>query len=451
MGLTGEIADCVVNSSYSQLPAEAIEAVKTCVLDTIGVALAGCREPAGKIISERVKDSAGSRQASLIGYDFRVPAAPAALVNGVIAHALDFDDNIWAYIGHPSAVILPAILALGEKAGAPGKTLILAYAVGLEVGCKIGSQVTPALSEAGWHTTSTVGVFGAAAAAARLLGLGRKETICALSLAASESSGVKANFGTMTKSFHAGKAASDGVIAAELGRAGFTASDSGLEHHYGFLKVFGNRSAPQSIREGWGRPFSVLAPGVVFKKYPSCTGTHPIIDAILALAEEYDINPRDVESISCGTTPEVPREVFYEIPRTGLEGKFSMHFCASLALAERQVGLDHFSDAYLNKPVIRELMARCRTYVAPGLTKKTGIFSPAGMVEIKMKDGRSYGRRVDLARGNPGNPLSPEELTRKFKNCAQRRLSPKKAGSLLDKIVHLEELRDVSELMALTH
>lgn len=450
MRLTDEITDCVMNTSYDQIPYEAIEIAKRCVLDTIGVALAGCKEPASKILIDYVREHGGNGEASLIGCDLRATATDAALANGTISHALDYDDNTWAYIGHPSAVILPAVLTLGEKVRASGKELLCSFIVGFEAACRIGSLATPLLSEIGWHTTSVVGVYGAAAAAGKILKLNRQEIAYAMGIATSESSGVKANFGTMTKSFHAGKAACDGVTAALLAQKGLTSADDALEHRYGFLKVFAKRAMIRSKRGRWGNPFAIVNPGVTFKKYPSCTGTHPAIDAVLSLVDEHDIYPQDVQSISCGTTPDVPKEVFYSTPRTGLEGKFSMPFCLSLALSERTALLAQFSDEYVNKPAIKELMKKCSIYVEAKLTKKQGIFSPAGIVEIKLKDGKRYSRRVDLAKGNPENPLSQEELIGKFKDCAMTRLPVGKVDCLLETIMHLEEIEDVTKLMDLT-
>jgi 2-methylcitrate dehydratase PrpD len=440
MGFTADIARAILNTTYDQLPREAIETTKNCFLDTIGVALVGADEPASRIIVDYVKRYGGISEAGILGYKSKAGAAEAALANGVIAHALDFDDNIWAYIGHPSAVILPAVLAVGEKVKASGKDCILAYVVGLETACRIGELVTPALSEIGWHTTPTCGVFGAAAAAGKLLGLTEEQMVSALSIAASESAGLKVNFGTMTKPFHAGKAAHDGVLAAVLAQSGFTAAADGLER----------RPANRKIRFQWGEPFAIIDPGVVIKKSPSCTGTHPVVDACITLAEQYDIKPAEIESYSCGVTPEVPREVFYEIPKNGLEGKFSMHFCSAVALTERNVKLAHFTPEYIDKPEIRELMKKCNYFVAPELTKPKGIFSPAGRVEIRLKSGKVYAMRVDLAKGNPGNPLSQAELTQKFHDCALMRLPEAKIVALLDKIMNLEGLEDISGLVAVT-
>ena len=450
MKLTHEIADLILDTSYNKLPKEAVAIAKNCFLDTIGVALAGLNEPASKIALDYVKENGGKPEAGIIGSSLKTTPALAALVNGIVAHALDFDDNSWAYIGHPSTVILPTVLAVGEKVNASGKDLILAYVTGLETVCRIGALVTPNLSEIGWHTTSTVGIFGATAAAGRLLNLNHNGMVYALGIAASESAGVKVNFGTMTKPFHAGKSAHDGVLAATLAKKGFTSANSALEHYYGFLKVFGNRASAPSLKKKWDNPFAVIDPGVVIKKFPSCTGTHPCVDAVIALAEEHDITPQDVESFSAGATPEVPREVFYPNPKNGLEAKFSMEYCVSTALIYRDLKLIHFTDEYINKPETRALMKRCRYYVEPKLTKPKGVFSPAGIVEIKLKNGKTYTKRVDLARGNPGNEMSQEELIGKFKDCVAGRLSKGKMSRLLETVLDLEKLDEAGELLALT-
>ncbi len=450
MKLTQEIAELALDTSFERLPKEAIEITKNCFLDTLGVGLAGLDEPASRIAVDYVKEAGGKNEATVIGGALRTNPALAAFANGVISHALDYDDNTWAYIGHPSAVIMPAVLAAGEKVNAPGKDLITAYVTGFETACRIGALVTPNLSEIGWHTTPTVGIFGAVTAAGKLLKLTGEEMLNALGIAASESSGLKVNFGTMTKPFHAGKAAHDGVMAAIMAKNGFTSAGSALEHHYGFLRVFGNRKTAPSVKEKWGSPFAIVDPGVVFKKFPSCTGTHPSVDAVISLAKEHDIKPGDVDDLSAGSTPEVPREVFYPAPRTGLEAKFSMEFCVATALLERDLRLSHFTREYIEKPEVRSLMKKCRYYVAEELTKPKGVFSPAGVVEIRLKNGKTYRKRVDLARGNPGNELSREELVVKFRDCSTARLSKDKSERLLDTVMSLEKVEGAGKLMELT-
>jgi 2-methylcitrate dehydratase PrpD len=185
--------------------------------------------------------------------------------------------------------------------------------------------------------------------------------------------------------------------------------------------------------------------------FPSCTGTHPVVDACIDLTEKFNINPADIESYDCGVTPEVPREVFYEIPKNGLEGKFSMHYCSAVALTERDVRLEHFTPEFIEKREIRELMRKCRYSIAPELTKPKGIFSPAGRVEIRLKNGETLAACVDLARGNPGNPLTPAELTQKFRECALSRLPEADVNTLLDDIMNLEGIKDISQLVAATN
>ena len=450
MGLTDEMADMATSLPCRHIPKEAIDMAKTCVLDGIGVALAGCQEPASRIIARYVGETACAGEASIIGHDIRTATAQAAMANGTICHALDYDDTTWAYIGHPTAVILPAALALGEKASSSGKELLCSMVVGFEVACRIGSLVTPGLSERGWHSTGTIGVFGATAAASRLANLDRRQAAFAMGIAASESSGIKANFGSMVKPFHAGKAAHDSIVAVALAKRGFTSTASALERRFGFLEVFSGSGNTNMAVLRPKNTYAIVDPGVAFKPYPSCTGTHPAIDATLFLRNTHDIPAGDIESISCGTTPEATGELLFSVPQTGLEGKFSLHFCLAVALSEGSVVLEHFDDRYIGKPIIRELMRRCRNYVDPDLTKSPGVFSPASVVKIKMKDGITYCKRVDLAKGNPGNTLTQRELERKFMDCSTRRLPSEQAKRLLDTIMNLEELEDVAELMRLT-
>ena len=296
--------------------------MKRVSLDCLGAALAGYSHPIGKIITDFVKESGGSPKATVIGAGFKTSPHEAALANGTMAHALDYDDYSLVLAGHPSVSLLPSILAIGEDRGISGKKVLTAYIVGFEIESKLGAGVNFRHYELGWHATCTLGTLGAAAACSSILGLDIEKTRMALGIAASEASGLRQNFGTMTKPFHAGLSARNGVIAALLAEKGFTADKNILEAEFGFCNLFCGKGEYDSerITSNLGNPFAIFEPGISIKPYPSCGGTHTALDAMLYLAKENDINPSDVEEIGVDVPELLPRVLIHSNPKTGLEG-----------------------------------------------------------------------------------------------------------------------------------
>ena len=441
--LTGALVDLVDEIDFAGLPVEAVETAKAAILDGVGVALAGYGEEAAGVVLRHARAAYAGGAASILGADLRLAPIGAALVNGTLVHALDFDDTAWSYIGHPTAVILPAALAAGEHAGASGRELIAAYVAGFEVASRVGRPVAEILAERGWHLTSTVGVLGAAAAAGKLLGLTGRRLAQTLGAAATQAAGLKANFGWNAKPFHAGMAARSGVESAQLVDAGLSASPCVLDDRLGFFAAFTGAEPATQAQDG----LAILGDGIAFKRYPSCTGTHAVIDALLALCGEHGIRPEDVELVTCGTTPEVPSELLHPFPDDADQARFSMNFAAAVALAEGAVELEHFSEEVLAQPLIRELMARCELVVDPRLDRPPAVRTPAALVEVRLTSGATVARRVDSAKGNPQNPLAPEELAAKFRACAARRLRDDgQVRALQETLLHLEELADVEEI-----
>lgn len=444
---TDELVGLVDGIEFDALPAEAIRVAKSGLLDATGVALAGWEEACSEIVFRHACAVYAGGSASVIGSDTRLAPMGAALANGTLAHALDFDDTAWSYIGHPSAVLLAAGLALGEPGRSSGRDLIAAYVAGFEVSHRVGRRVVESPTARGWHPTSAVGIFGAAAAAGKLLGDRRQTLARAFGLAATQAAGLRANFGWMAKPFHAGMAARGGVEAALLADAGLTASSSVFEDPLGFFQTFADREAEA---DGNGE-LAIVADGIAFKRYPSCTGSHPAVDAALELSREHDIRAEDVESIRCGTTPEVTAELVHPSPTEASQARFSMNFAVAVALVEGALELEHFSAEMLSREPVRDLMARCETVVDPGLVRPAGVRAPSGVVEIRLAGGKTVSKRVDSAKGNPANPLSTEELVEKFEICAARRLTDAaRVGELRDALLNLEEMPDVAEIAAMT-
>jgi len=446
MGTTERIANFIVATGFEQIPREAVDFAKGAILDCLGVTLAGSQDSSGKIVTEYVKELGGNPEAGVIGGGFKTSAPQAALANGTMAHALDYDDVAISWVAHPTAALLPAVLALGERGKLCGREVLAGYIIGFEVGAKLGAGIGPGHYAWGWHATVTLGTMGAAAAAAKMLRLDAPQTRMALGIATSLAGGTRQNFGTMTKPFHAGSAARNGVVAALLAKRGFTADEAILENPMGFCKLFsgGGDFDIAKATQGLGDPFDIVTPGLSMKPYPCCRFTHRCLDAILYLIKEYRPRAEDVERVECKTAEFVPQVVIHPRPKSGLEGKFSMQYCMAIALLDGEVGLGQFTDEKVLDPRAQELLKRVE-YVHPeGLTP----LHPEA-VTIKLKDGRELCHEVAIAKGDPGNPMGKEELAAKYRDCASFVLSAEGIQKSLDMVSHLEDLEDITELIDL--
>lgn len=303
MTIAETLAERIAAVTFESLPPDAVHWAKVAILDTVGCILAGANEPCARIIGRQATIGTTGGDCLVFGHDRRVGPLEAALINGTAAHALDYDDCSDTLGGHPSAPVLPALFALAETRGSNGRDFIAAYVTGWEAETRVARGINFHRYEKGWHPTATIGVFGAAAACARLMGLPPEQIARALALAATFSSGIKANFGTMTKPLHVGHAARNGLLAALLASDGFTARADAFEHKQGFLNVFngaGNYDADR-ITDGWGDPWDIVSPGLAIKQYPCCGSTHPAIDAMLMLVREHDLKPSQVARIEAQT------------------------------------------------------------------------------------------------------------------------------------------------------
>ncbi len=419
------------------------------MIDTIGVALAGSVQPAAKTITEFVSGFGGKTTAGVIGGKTRTPSPLAALANGTIAHILDYDDWGAGSQGHPSAVLVPAVLALGEELMAPGKEVIAAYVLGLEIEAKI-SGVMPDLHLKGWHPTGVLGTLSAAAAAARLLKLSTGQTAIALGIASSEAAGLARNFGTMTKPLHAGNAAKNGIVAALMAKAGITASANIFDGDGNFLTTFYGSSIgdSSSMLTNLGNPYALISPGLIVKPYPSCGATHRPLDAILYLINSHDIKPEEIESIKVLSTPVFNQCLSYTEPRTALEGKFSMQFAMAAALTDRRFGLAQVTDKRVNDPAIKSLMKRITLSVHTDWVQgRDTTETRADVVTVKLKSGKEYRHEVLVGKGSAGNPLTEEELLAKYGECAKLVLDDATVERCIELVWKLEKLADVKAIM----
>src|SRR3989441_2588594 len=342
----------------SMPPAAARARAAQAVLDTIGVTLAGASEPAARIV-QAVVSAEGGDACRILGTVARASASNAALANGTAAHALDYDDMCFVSLAHPSAPLVGAAIASAEVSAASGSALLDGYIAGFELEGRLGSVMNPRHYERGWHCTSTLGTIGAAAAACRIFGLDAETTSHALAIAASEASGLKENFGTMVKPLHAGLAARNGVLAALLAKRGMTASARAIEGRQGFLAAMDSeRRSIDGAAADLGARWEIIETGITVKLYPSCAGTHPTIDALLDLRRRERFTADDVEAIDVGVDPIVPTILIYDRPSSGLEGKFSMPFCAAAAVVNGRVGIETFDAAQLANPAVLALQSR---------------------------------------------------------------------------------------------
>ena len=415
------------------------------VLDTVGVTLAGASEPASLIVRQVVAAEGGDT-CGVFGTPVRASMSGAALANGTAAHALDYDDMCFVSLAHPSAPLVPAVLAAAESARLTGRAVLDAYVVGFEIEARLGKLMNPRHYQRGWHCTSTLGTIGAAAAVSRLLGLDAAAAGHALAIAASEASGLKENFGTMVKPLHAGLAARNGVLAALLAKAGMTASERALDGPQGFLHAFDSEGTAldEAIADLGGR-WEILDTGITVKLYPSCAGTHPSLDAILDLRRREGFTADDVERIDIDVDAIVPTILIYERPANGLEGKFSLPFCAAAAVVFGRVGIDTFDAATLANADVRALMPRVAMRVDPALD---GLGPPLtqARIAITLRNGRVLTQHADGARGYPAHPASDTELDAKFLACAGRALSAPSAARALDLLRTIDTLEDTRTL-----
>jgi 2-methylcitrate dehydratase PrpD len=426
----------------ADVPQAARVRAASAVLDTVGVTLAGASEPAARIV-QRVVAAEGGDGCTILGAGGRAAAGSAALANGTAAHALDFDDMCFVSLAHPSAPLVSAAIASAEVAAAGGRALLDAYVVGFEIEARLGRAMNPRHYQRGWHCTSTLGTVGAAAASARLLGLGSDPAAHAIAIAASEASGLKENFGTMVKPLHAGLAARNGVLAALLARAGFTASAHALDGPQGFLVAMDSeRTVLDRELADLGSRWEILDTGITVKLYPSCAGTHPTLDAILDLRRREGFTASDVDRIDVTVDSITPTVLIHPHPSTGLEAKFSMQFCAAAAIVHGFVGIDTFEPASLADPRVQAILPRVTMRVDPALDSAAAPLTQA-RVSIALSDGRTVSQEANGARGYPDRPASDDELGAKFLACAKRTIDEGAARQALERLRHVETVSDV--------
>src|SRR5579864_2299071 len=456
--LTHYVSDFVVQTKFSDLPSEVLDLGKKSILDGLGLALAGSGSQLGQLTG-RYLDSLGlsKNDATIIGSSKKAPVRFAAFANAVGIHADDYDDTqlavapdrVYGLLTHPTAPCLPAALAVAEARGLSGRDLMLSYHVGVEVECKIAEAISPRHYEDGFHTTGTVGPFASAAAAAKLYGFDSERCARAFGIAASEGAGFRENFGTMTKPFHAGRAAESGLVAADLAALGWTASDEILEAPRGFFHAAGGGYDPAAIHGRLGNPWTFASPGVSIKPFPSGSLTHPGMTELLRLIRKHNIRPDQVESVAVGTNKNMPNALIHHHPTDSLQGKFSMEFCMAALLLYGKAGLTEFTAEVVRRPAVQAMIQRVHFGVHPE-AEAAGYNKMTTIIDIKLKDGRTISGRADFGKGSPVDPMSFDDVAAKFQDCAAFAKWPKqKADRVVDMVRKLETVGNVRDLTAL--
>lgn len=445
--LTRQTANFVASLKPADLPDRCLEAARTGILDCVGTMIAGAREQPVRIVSAMLASSTQNDGAPEVPSGRNLAASDAALVNGVAAHVLDYDDV--ALSGHPSAVLVPAILAEGWSADASGSDAIAAYVAGYELWAQVIALEPGNLHERGFHPTAVMGALASAAACARLRKLDPEKTAHAIAIAASLASGLVANFGTMTKSLHAGRAAQSGVLAARLADQGFTASLDVLEHPTGFLRAHSPTGAPDTENGvvDIGTNWRLAKLGVNVKRYPTCYATHRSIDAMLDLVEEHALKPDDIREIRVHTGVTQKLMLRNSNPRTGLEAKFSMEFAMAAALVAGQVGLAELTDEFVARPEVNSVFSMVRCTTTDEAMPGDPAFAPSDQVSLVLASGKVLEHApVVHAKGSWQKPLTGAELKTKFLDCATRVFSPTHAEGLFDQLWHLQQCGSIREL-----
>jgi 2-methylcitrate dehydratase PrpD len=457
-GLTAYVGKFVTTMTYEQIPEEVIELGKKSILDGLGLALAGSRAETGSISRKYVQQiGVCNGKATIIGSAEKTSPRFAALINGISIHADDFDDTqlaaakdrVYGLLMHPTVPVLPAIFALAEQRSVSGKEWMLAYHVGAEVECKIAESIAPRHYQDGFHTTGTCGPFGSAAACAKLLKFDLPKTLTAFGLAASQSAGVRENFGTMTKPFQAGHAAEGGLISAELAALGWTAAEQILEADRGFFHAAGGSYDPSAIMDHLGNPWTFASPGVSLKPYPSGSLTHPAMTELARLIDVHKIQAAQVEKVDVGANHNMTTTLLHHQPKTGLEAKFSMEFCMAILLLEHKAGLGQFSDKVVRRADVQEMIRKINFYVDPE-AESAGYDKMTSILKIHLTDGRTITGRADFGKGSPANPMSFDEAATKFRGCADFAEWPKaKTEQIIAFTKSLEAAADMSALSPL--
>lgn len=457
--LTREAAEFAVDLRFEDVPEEALRIARRCVLDGLAVALAGSEQPAIDIAERYVRAIGGTAMSRVIGDASLVaPAHLAAFWNGLAGHAMDWDDTQLAegpgrpygLLTHPTMPPLAAGLAVADMlGGVDGKTFLAAFNAGFEVECKVAEAINPDHYNLGFHSSGTLGTFGSAVCAAKLLGFDAAQTARTIGLAASMAAGIRANFGTMGKPFHVGRSSENGVTAALLVREGFTANEEALDGQWGYLSVAGRGGEPELALGRFGNPFTIVSPGVSIKPYPCGVLTHPSMDAMGFVMRENGLGPDDIEKVTLHAANNILHPIRFRIANTELEGKFCMAFLLSAMIVAGKAGKAEFSNEFVRSKPVQEMQRRVETAFDPEIDAM-GHDRIRSRLVVETADGRTIERWADENyRGGPHNPLSDGEVEGKFRDCAAGLLDDGAVQRVFDLVWALESQDNVTDVLDL--
>ena len=459
--LTKDAVDFAVSLTYDAIPEKARKIARRCVLDGLAVMVGGSEQPALEVMARYIDRVGGSPEARLLGNaNKKVPAHLAALWYGLAGHAMDWDDTqlsegpgrMYGLLTHPTVPPLSACLAIGEMmGGVDGKTFLTAFNAGFEVECKIAEAINPDHYARGFHTSGTIGTFGSAVAAAKMLNFNSTQMSQSIGIAASFASGIRANFGTMTKPLHVGRSSENGVTAALLVRDGFTANTDALDGKWGYLTIAGPGGDTDLVLGRFGNPLTIAMPGVSIKPYPCGVLTHPSMDALKFLMRDENIKPDNIEKINLYAAQNILGPIRYDFATTELEGKFCMHFLLAAIAIAGKAGKHEFTDEFVSRADVGDMQRRVETIDDKGI-EAMGYDRIRSRVEVITKDGRTLELWADENyRGSPHNPLTDEEVEGKLRDCAEGLLEEAQIKAVIDRVWSLEDQSSVTDVLTDLH
>lgn len=449
--VTAHLAEFIRDTRYDDIPDRVLKLGNAHILDALGLSLAGATTPGSRIIADRIAALKCDGASRVFGTDLVTAPQFAALANGSAIHAHDYDDTCPQHLAdrngglHATGPVMSAALAVAEPSGLSGRAVLEAFHVGVEVACRINHAVNDRHCASGYHPSGTVNVFGTAAAASRLLGASHEEMLTALGLAASHAGGVRENFGTMTKPYHAGHAAEGGVVSSDLAARGFTAAQNVLEAPRGFFAVGGGSFDPVQVIDRLGGPWAFEDPGIWIKPHPSGALNHAAMTLLRTWQREGRVAADKIKAVRLRTNSNVVNTLLHNRPTTWLEAKFSLPFNAAAILVRGRAGLAEFTDEVVQDPDIQAMIDKI-DYAAFD-TIQDGYTNTTTLIDIDLTDGSTVSGEVHYPKGSPQDPMSYDEVSEKFQECADYAEWPRdKAARIVDLVRDFEAIDDVRTL-----
>lgn len=455
--ITEQAAQFVENVRFEDIPEEALTIGKRCLIDGLGLYVAGSEEQSLEILIAEALAMGGREDANLISTSQKVPAPMAARVLGTAGHAHDWDDSqvsldpahIYGLLTHPTIPPLTASLVMAQAHGPlSGRDFMLAFQTGFEVECKISEWMLPQHYMSGMHSSGTVGTLGAYASAAKILGLTGEKLRSGFGIAASFAAGIRCNFGTMTKPLHVGRAAENGITAALLAMRGFTADPQAIDGPWGFMAVQGGGCSPEKVSQGFGKRWTIIDPGVSIKPYPCGVLTHPTIDLMLRLVSEADIQPDDIDTVTVHAGTNILKPIRYPIAANHLQAKFSLPAALSMIALARKAGKVEFSDEFVGSDAMQEMQRRMRTELDPEIEAQ-GFDKMRSRITIMLHNGKEVSGWADERyRGGPENPLTDKEVEDKARSCCDGVLSDDQQSHMIAQAWNVLALDDAGDILS---